>query len=94
MLNFVPKQGELIIYEADNVISYPRIKIGDGVTKVSALPFLGEGQFVQSVSGKGLSTNDYTAVDKERVSQLTDSYINSLIDSYFAAIPIAENTKF
>lgn len=36
--NFIPKAGEIIIYDADsdNPVRY---KIGDGVTGVNALPF-------------------------------------------------------
>ena len=36
---FVPKAGELIVYDPDTTYNYTRIKIGDGSTKVSALPF-------------------------------------------------------
>ena len=36
--NFVPLKGEIIVYSDLN-----RIKIGDGVTKVTALPFLADG---------------------------------------------------
>lgn len=38
--NFVPKQGELIIYDTDANCSYARVKIGDGTTKVNLLPFI------------------------------------------------------
>lgn len=37
--NFIPKQGEIIVYDIDSNYSYERFKIGDGVTKVTALPF-------------------------------------------------------
>lgn len=37
--NFTPKQGELIVYDADSNYKFERFKIGDGVTKVNALPF-------------------------------------------------------
>lgn len=37
--NFIPKQGELIIYDIDDIYSYERFKIGDGVTVVTSLPF-------------------------------------------------------
>ena len=37
--NFVPKQGELIIYDTDTNHSYARVKIGDVTTNVSSLPF-------------------------------------------------------
>ena len=40
--NFVPLDGELIIYEADATHSCPRFKVGDGVTKVGLLPFSNE----------------------------------------------------
>ena len=36
---FVPKKGELILYDPDTTYDYTRIKIGDGSTKISSLPF-------------------------------------------------------
>ena len=36
---FVPKIGEIIVYDADENYSHARIKIGDGNTKVNDLPF-------------------------------------------------------
>ena len=38
-INFIPLEGEIIIYDADENYSYQRIKIGDGKTKVNDLPF-------------------------------------------------------
>ena len=37
--NFIPKQGELIIYDIDTEHNYERMKIGDGNTLVNDLPF-------------------------------------------------------
>ena len=37
--SFVPKQGEIIIYDIDNNYNYQRVKIGDGITTVVNLPF-------------------------------------------------------
>lgn len=37
--NFIPMQGEMIIYDIDANHSYERIKIGDGVQNVNTLPF-------------------------------------------------------
>lgn len=37
--DFIPLDGELIIYDIDENHSYPRTKIGDGKTKISDLPF-------------------------------------------------------
>lgn len=39
--NFVPKKGELIIYNVDSDgHNNPRLKIGDGTTAVNDLPFV------------------------------------------------------
>jgi hypothetical protein len=38
---FVPKQGEIIVYDIDADYSYERFKIGDGKTTVNSLPFAG-----------------------------------------------------
>jgi hypothetical protein len=42
--NFIPKQGELIVYDIDSNYSYERLKIGDGVQNVNALPFVIDAQ--------------------------------------------------
>lgn len=39
-VNFIPKQGELIVYDPDATYTYVRVKIGDGVKTVGALPFI------------------------------------------------------
>lgn len=41
-VNFIPKNGEIIIYDKDNNNFRPRIKIGDGINLVSNLPFTTE----------------------------------------------------
>lgn len=38
--NFIPKQGETIVYDVDENYSYERFKIGDGTTLVNNLPFV------------------------------------------------------
>ena len=38
--NFIPLDGEIIIYDADTNYDYPRIKIGNGIDKVGDLSFL------------------------------------------------------
>lgn len=40
--SFVPKQGEIIIYDIDSTYNYERLKIGDGKTSVNALPFVND----------------------------------------------------
>ena len=39
----VPLAGELIIYSADSTHSYSRLKVGDGSSSVTALPFIDAG---------------------------------------------------
>lgn len=41
--NFVPKQGEVIIYSADDTHPFSRLKVGDGSTNVIDLPFINSG---------------------------------------------------
>ena len=38
--NFIPKNGEIIIYDPDSNYSYARVKVGDGTIKVTSLPFI------------------------------------------------------
>ena len=54
-INFIPKKGEIIIYEADSDYGYERMKIGDGSTKVNDLPFV--------IGAKDWNQNDSTASD-------------------------------
>ena len=89
--NFIPLDGEIIIYKADENYSYERIKIGDGETTVTDLAFINSidtnltqsGQAadakavgdaienkVDKEEGKGLSTNDYTTEEKEKLANL------------------------
>ena len=37
--DFIPKAGEVIVYDTDELFSYERFKLGDGVTKLKDLPF-------------------------------------------------------
>lgn len=49
---FVPKQGEMVVYDIDSTHISERIKIGDGTTAVGSLPFIGD------VTAAG--SNDFT----------------------------------
>lgn len=44
--NFVPKEGEIIIYDIDANNPIARFKIGDGTTKVNELPFVSHHKIV------------------------------------------------
>ena len=40
--NFIPKNGEIIIYAIDATHNYQRVKVGDGKTLVNNLPFIND----------------------------------------------------
>ena len=39
-INFIPKKGELIVYDIDENYIYSRVKIGDGISTANELPFI------------------------------------------------------
>ena len=41
-VNFIPRRGEIIIYEDNNNHSLVGMKVGDGETQVDILPFITE----------------------------------------------------
>lgn len=41
--SFIPREGEVIIYKADDTHPFSRLKVGDGVTNVVRLPFIDSG---------------------------------------------------
>lgn len=55
---FTPLNGEMIIYDADNLHSYPRIKIGNGVDNVNALPFIDKAIWNQFATINDLKAED------------------------------------
>ena len=77
---FIPKQGELIVYDKDSTYSYERFKIGDGSTLVSALPFA-DANKVDKVTGKGLSTNDYTTAEKDKLAGIAEGANKTVVDA-------------
>lgn len=48
--SFTPKIGEVIVYDPDANYEFPRIKIGDGSTRVIDLPFVYEPIFVEDIN--------------------------------------------
>ena len=81
---FIPKQAEIIIYDKDSTHAYERFKIGDGVTNVNSLPFADDTK-VDKVSGKGLSTNDYTTDEKNKLAGIAAGATKVIIDSSLSA---------
>lgn len=56
-VNFAPKVGEIIVYDPDSNHTYSRVKIGDGVTLVSDLPFVGE-----EVAARAITNSEIDAI--------------------------------
>ena len=82
--NFVPLQGEIIIYDIDSTHNYERVKVGDGKTLVSALPFIDNNK-VDKVTGKGLSTNDYTTTEKNKLAGIAEGANKTVVDTALSA---------
>lgn len=77
---FIPMKGEIIVYDIDSTYNYERIKIGDGVTNVNSLPFVDDTK-VDKVDGKGLSTNDYTTAEKNKLAGIAAGATKVTVDS-------------
>ena len=69
--NFIPKQGEIIVYDIDSSHSYERIKIGDGTTNVISLPYVSE-----AVVDAELSATSENPVQNKTVKAALDKKIN------------------
>lgn len=64
--NFIPKKGEIIVYSDGGGTGVPKMKVGDGTTKVGSLKFADEGQYLPLAGGKltgPLSINDYMTIN-------------------------------
>lgn len=49
--NFVPKKGEIIVYSDGGGTGVPKMKVGDGASKVGSLKFADEGQYLPLAGG-------------------------------------------
>lgn len=49
--NFVPQKGEIIVYSDGGGTGVPKMKVGDGTTKVGSLKFADEGQYLPLAGG-------------------------------------------
>lgn len=87
--NFVPKKGEIIVYSDGGGTGIPKMKVGDGTTKVGSLKFITVDPNA-SLSINGKSYNGSTAVDigtigaeyggsgKTSLSASANAFLNSL----------------
>lgn len=83
--NFIPKEGEIIIYDVDASNSAPRMKIGNGVLNVNALPFVNDeikeqlesGDTVVSESTHSTSADTASGLDATGVAQVKAIKVDS-----------------
>lgn len=81
--NFVPKKGEIIVYDIDSNHNYERIKIGDGEHIPNDLPFVTDNYYTKSetdtkLNGKQaqLNTTQLAAVNSGITSDKVTKYDN------------------
>lgn len=85
--SFIPKKGEIIIYDIDSNYTYERIKIGDGVKSVNALPFVTDA-LEGSINGQITTVsqavlNVASLVGNTSVSEQIDGAINNITANDF-----------
>ena len=79
--NFIPKQGEIIVYDKDTTYTYERFKIGDGATKVNDLPFINFSE-AERTKLAGIATGaNKTVVDSSLSSTSTNPVQNKIVQS-------------
>lgn len=57
-MNFIPKAGEIIVYDADDTHSTVRIKVGNDSTKINELPFISSNDNRIFIAEYGVTTFD------------------------------------
>ena len=89
--NFIPLLGELIVYDSDSNYPYARIKIGDGETVVTELPFVGSSEDV-SIELDTTLTQSGVAADAKAVGDrliamdvATKQYVDSQLNNFMTA---------
>ena len=83
-VNFVPKKGEIIVYSDGGGIGVPKIKVGDGATKVGSLKFIESDGKLSTGRKISLGTAvDSTATEFDGSKDITIP-INSVSASYLS----------
>lgn len=72
-INFVPLLGEFIIYDPDDTYFGARFKIGDGVSNVNDLPFVGESFGIDTIDAGSiadaiLADSDFKIIDSGQIA--------------------------
>lgn len=78
-VSFIPKKGEIIIYDADSNNPQPRIKIGNGTTTVVNLPFCNK-QITDELAT--LRTDKHTHDNKSVLDGITSALVTTWNNAY------------
>ena len=97
--SFIPKQGEIIIYDSDVDLPYSCMKVGDGQTSVEGLPFiLPEPVINEALDSKAdksdldnyLTKKDYIAGESGGLIDLSNFLTRNEADNLYASANIIE----
>lgn len=90
---FIPLKGEVIVYDPDTTNTSPRVKIGDGVTKVGNLAFVG-GDLSKYLTSSDLAnyvtTNTTQTIDGQKTFT-KNSFFNGRISAAGMTISSKDN---
>lgn len=90
--NFIPKQGEIIVYDKDSTYDYERFKIGDGVTVVNSLPFATYKSIPElETDGTLVFTGEYAVnydVPLPHVTSADNGKFLCVVDGVWSAMPL------
>lgn len=90
--NFIPKDGEIIIYDADANNAKPRIKVGDGTSKLSALPFItNDADILAKLNALDYSGATASGNAISFITQVTQT--DGAINATKATIPVAASNQ-
>lgn len=102
-INFIPKQGEIIIYNKDDNHDYVRFKIGDGLTAVIDLPFYQEVPIITTtLSASGWDSDaktysfeaDYPSANYNIEVEIDgDNCTDEQLEAWIAARPLSSSTN-
>lgn len=88
-VNFIPRQGEIIVYDVDENYNYERFKIGNGTNVVSTLPFSTD-SLKEDIESQISGLSDLIGDDS--VSEQIDNAISTHKHNYYGVCATAAGT--
>lgn len=95
--NFIPKKGEIVVYDVDTNYNYERMKIGDGTTVVSSLPFIESSKAEEAThattADKATNADHATKADSATTATTANSATKATQDASGNVITTTYETK-